>query len=263
MTKNKNGVQYHGNTPAISISNLNIRYQHKWVFDNFEFHLPLNQWTCLLGPSGTGKTSLLRFLAELPHEKGIEYSGDIITSDNKSLKGKLTYMTQQDSLLPWLNILDNVLIGFRLRNEKITNSLKHQAKTLLKRSELIGVSKLKPHQLSQGMRQRVTLVRSLIENRQIVLMDEPFSALDVITKSRIQTLAATLLAGRTVLLVTHDPLEALRLGHNVYIITGSPAKISDVIKPQGRTPRNFTDTNLLVQQARLLEMLAEDKYILN
>ena len=261
--KNKNDIQHKSNTSGISISNLNIQYQHQCVFKNFEFHLPLNQWTCLLGPSGIGKTSLLRFLAELPCGKGIEHSGNIITPNNKSLKGQLTYMTQQDSLLPWLNILDNILIGFSLRNEKITNTLKQQAETLLKKSELIGVSKLKPHQLSQGMRQRVALVRSIIENRQIVLMDEPFSALDAITKSKIQTLAATLLESRTVLLVTHDPLEALRLGHNIYIMTGSPAKISKLEKPQGKAPRNLTDTSLLVQQAKLLEMLAEDKYVLN
>ena len=144
MTKNKNDIK----TPSISISNLNVRYKHHWIFDNFEFHLPLGKWTCLLGPSGVGKTSLLRFIAGLPHEKTTKYYGHIVTPNNQSLNGKLSYMTQQDSLLPWLNILDNVLIGFSLRNERITNSLKHRAEALLKKAELVGINKLKPNQLS-------------------------------------------------------------------------------------------------------------------
>ena len=172
-------------------------------------------------------------------------------------------MTQQDSLLPWLNILDNVLIGFVLRNITITNSLKQRAKILLQKAGLININKLRTDQLSQVMRQRVALVRSLMEDRQIVLMDEPFSALDVITKSKLQNLAAKLLKNRTVLLVTHDPLEALRLGNHIYIIAGSPAKISNITTPEGSIPRNLTNTNLLMQQAELLNILAKDSNILN
>jgi len=244
--------------PAVTISKLHVRYQHHWLFNQFEFSLPAGQWTCLLGSSGISKTSLLRFIAGLKYEHDTECSGDITTSDNKPLNGRLTIMNQQDSLLPWLNVTDNVLLGFCLRHETITDDHKRRADLLLEKVGLQQVKLLKPKQLSQGMRQRVTLVRTLIEDRMVVLMDEPFSSLDAITRFKLQDLASSLLVDRTVLLVTHDPLEALRLGHNIYVLNGSPAIISGVIKPKGAIPRDIADVSLLEEQVKLLQMLTRN-----
>ncbi|MEI8055502.1 MAG: ABC transporter ATP-binding protein [bacterium] len=241
--------------PAITVSRLCISYQKLRLFDNLDFYLPAKKWTCLLGPSGAGKTTLLRFIAALPYEKNTECFGNISASDNLPLNHRVTYMAQQDLLMPWLNILDNVLIGAHLRNETITAQIEQKAINLLENAGLKNIIKLKPKQLSGGMRQRVALVRTLFEDRPIILMDEPFSSLDVITRLKLQNLAAELLANRTVLLVTHDPLEALRLGDYIYTMTGSPVKISDPIEPQGIAPRNPTDVNLLTQQAKLLQLL--------
>jgi putative hydroxymethylpyrimidine transport system ATP-binding protein len=241
--------------PAITISKLHIRYQQHWLFDQLNFHLPAQKWTCLLGPSGVGKTTLLRFVAALRYEKDTECFGEITTSDNQPLHHRITYMAQQDLLLPWLSVLDNVLIGFYLRNEKITTQLKQTALDLLEKVGLKNVSQLKPQKLSTGMRQRVALVRTLCENRPVILMDEPFSSLDVITKLKLQNLFSELLTNRTVLLVTHDPLEALRLGDYIYTMSGSPVKISDPIEPKGFAPRDPGDLNLLKQQAKLLQLL--------
>ena len=192
----------------------------------------------------------------LDYEKGTECFGDIIASDGKPLESRLAYLTQKDSLLPWLNVYDNVLLGYRLRNEKISEQLKHRACSLLEKVGLKSVSNLKPEQISSGMRQRAVLVRTLIEDRLVVLMDEPFSSLDVISRLRLQDLAATLLVNRTVLFVTHDPLEALRLGDNIYILNGMPAKITHIVHPQGKAPRDITDKALLDEQAKLFYMLA-------
>jgi putative hydroxymethylpyrimidine transport system ATP-binding protein len=244
--------------PAITISKLCIRYHKLHLFDKLNFHLPAQKWTCVLGPSGVGKTTLLRFIAALPYEKDTGCFGNISTSDNLSLNHRITYMAQQDLLMPWLNILDNVLIGVHLRNEIITAQIKQKAIDLLKTAGLKNIIELKPKQLSSGMRQRVALVRTLFEDRPVILMDEPFSSLDVITRLKLQNLAAKLLADRTVLLVTHDPLEALRLGDYIYTMAGLPVKISGPIEPQGISPRDPTNVNLLTQHAKLLQLLTKN-----
>lgn len=243
-------------SPAIDILNLCINYQHIILFDNLEFHLPAQKWTCLLGPSGIGKTTMLRFIAHLKYGKHTDCSGNITASDNKPLNNRIAYMAQQDCLMPWLNILDNVLIGTHLRNEKITPQLKQKAIQLLENVGLKNIINLKPEKLSAGMKQRVALVRTLLEDRPIVLLDEPFAAVDIITKFKLHDLAIQLLANRTVLLVTHDPLEALRLGDYIYTITGNPAKLSAPIIPENKAPRDPTEINLLKQQAQLLQLLA-------
>lgn len=243
--------------PAITITKLHIRYRNNWLFDQLDFHLPAQKWTCLLGPSGIGKTTLLRFIAGLKYDKDTECFGNILTSDNQTLHSRISYMSQQDLLMPWLNILDNVLIGAYLRHEKITSEMKQKACELLEQSGLKNITNLKPHQLSGGMQKRVGLVRTLFENRPIILLDEPFASLDVITKLQLQDLAAKLLTKRTLLLVTHDPLEALRLGDLIYIMEGSPVKVKGPIEPQGQAPRDPTDLALLKQHAELLKLFTK------
>jgi putative hydroxymethylpyrimidine transport system ATP-binding protein len=101
----------------------------------------------------------------------------------------------------------------------------------------------------------VALARTLMEDRPFVLMDEPFSAVDAITRARLQGLAAGLLVGRTVLLITHDPLEALRLGHRVHVMAGQPARLEPAIEPHGEAPRDPTDAALIRLHVELLARL--------
>ena len=112
------------------------------------------------------------------------------------------------------------------------------------------------------MRQRAALARTLMEDRPIVLMDEPFSSLDVVTRHRLQDLAAELLVGRTVLLVTHSPLEALRLGHRLYVLAGRPAVPRGPLLPRGLPPRDAADPTLLALQAELLGELTRSARLL-
>jgi putative hydroxymethylpyrimidine transport system ATP-binding protein len=167
-------------------------------------------------------------------------------------------MAQADLLLPWLTVEDNLLLGFRLRgaSRAALAERREAALALLERVGLAGSARALPHTLSGGMRQRAALARTLVEDRPIVLMDEPFSALDAITRHRLQELAAELLAGRTVLLVTHSPLEALRLGHEVRVMSGVPARLDPPLRLPGQPPRPVADPTLLAQEARLLERLA-------
>ncbi|KJB95194.1 ABC transporter [Skermanella aerolata KACC 11604] len=223
------------------------------MFDGLDFSLQGGRWTCLLGPSGVGKTTLLRLIAGLAAP---EPPTEVTAEDGGPLAGRVAYMAQQDLLLPWLSTLDNVLVGSRLRGEKISPALTGRARDLLDKVGLGDRLRAKPAELSGGMRQRVALARTLMEDRPIVLMDEPFSALDAITRLRLQEEAARLLTGRTVLLVTHDPLEALRLGHDIHVMAGQPAVIGPAISPSGPPPRPPDAPALLAGQADLLRLLA-------
>ena len=234
----------------VDVQKASLRYAGAWLFDRLDFTLHAGQWTCLLGPSGVGKSSLLRLIAGLV----VPDRGQVVCSDRQPLAPRLAWMGQQDNLLPWLTVLGNVSLGARLRGEPLDRA---GAEALLARVGLIPQRDQRPATLSGGQRQRAALARTLMEDRPVVLMDEPFSALDAITRARLQVLAAQLLAGRTVLLVTHDPLEALRLGHRIHVMAGQPARIEPPIRPAGEPPRDLHDPALLARQGELLAGLAD------
>lgn len=248
--------------PSIVITNANLSYHNTLLFKNLNLKMSGGQCTCILGPSGVGKSTLLRLIAglaisETTDTHGFAESATICADDQLPLNNRIAYMAQTDLLMPWLSILNNVLLGAKLRGEYASEKKYYREKALylLEKVGLANKSHLRPANLSGGMRQRVALVRTLLENREIVLMDEPFAAVDVITRLRLQDLAAELLRGRTVILVTHDPLEALRLGDNIHVLAGSPAQLDEPLIPKGIPPRNLADTELFHLQSELLQRL--------
>jgi putative hydroxymethylpyrimidine transport system ATP-binding protein len=234
----------------VAVRHASLRYGGAFLIRDLDFVLPGGRWTCLLGPSGVGKSSLLRMIAGLEPLD----AGEVLCTDGRPLAGRLAWMSQCDDLLPWLPVIDNVTLGARLRGEPPDHA---RALELLARVGLVPQKDQLPATLSGGQRQRAALARTLMEDRPVVLMDEPFSALDAITRARLQVLAAELLAGRTVLLVTHDPLEALRLGHRIQVMTGHPARIEGTTLPAGTPPRDLHDPALLARQGELLARLAD------
>ena len=220
------------------------------VVDDLDLTLEPGKINCLLGPSGVGKSSILKILAgfiPLPPKSSL------ICSDDRPVTGRICYMDQHDLLLPWASVLDNLVIGARLRGEAPDIG---KARDLLHRVGLADRHDARPATLSGGMRQRVALARTLMEGAPIVLMDEPFSALDAITRFRLQDLAADVLEGKTVLLITHDPLEALRLGHAIYVLSGNPVSLSEPLVPEGPIPRGPADDALKHHYSHIMTRLA-------
>ena len=249
----------------VSLKQASLSYGNNVIFQGVNLTLAGGQWTCLLGGSGVGKTSLLRMVAGLAVGRGVTTSGDVVCGDGLPLAGRLFLMSQQDQLLPWDTVLDNVLLGERLRKTsffrraQVSSEVQERAHHLLARVGLVDKAGALPQNLSGGQRQRVALAQTLMEDRPVVLMDEPFGALDAITRLNLQDLACELLQGRTVLLITHDPLEALRLGHFVFHLRGHPARLTDGIEPPGRTPRSLEDGNLMALQGQLLDRLRHEE----
>ena len=236
--------------PGLRVSGLTLRFGPLTVFENLSFEVAGGQYVALLGSSGVGKTSVLKILAGLARPT----AGRCEATDGRPLAGRVAYMGQTDLLYPWLRVIDNVMLGSRLRGEPREAG---RAMHLLERVGLAGRARALPAELSGGMRQRAAIARTLYEARPIVLMDEPFSALDTFTRARVQELSAELMAGCTVLLITHDPLEACRLGHHLIVLSGHPARLGAPIAVPGNPPRAPDDPDLLQTQGHLLRVLTE------
>lgn len=238
---------------SVRVERARLVYGGAVLFDGLDFAVAAGRWTCLLGPSGVGKSTLLRLIAGLaPADPGTR----VLCGDGGGVAGRAAYMAQQDLLLPWLDLLGNVTLGHQLRGGRVPRvDVERRAQQLLAQVGLADYARARPAVCSGGMRQRAALVRTLLEDRPIVLMDEPFSALDAITRIRLQALAAELLVGRTVLLVTHDPLEALRLGHRIFVMAGKPARIEGPLEPSGAPPRDPTAPDVVRLHHDLLERL--------
>ena len=235
--------------PALHISG-SAYFEDTCVFETLDLTAAAGQWTCLLGSSGVGKSTVLKLFAGLADQ--VRFEGDI-GADTMDLSGQVALMAQDDLLMPWLSALDNVLLGARLRGETPDTD---RAKTVLARVGLAEKASQKPSELSGGQRQRVALARTLMEDRPIVLLDEPFSALDAKTRAQMQDLACELLAGRTVLLVTHDPAEAARLGHKIILMTETATQ--EITPPKAIAPRPGSDPEVLRAQGEMLALLCDD-----
>ena len=238
------------NAPSIRVHGTHY-IDGRRLFGPIDLTLPAGQWTCVLGRSGVGKSTLLRLIADMPNAGN--FNGQISASDAGELKGRVSVMAQSDLLLPWLSVFENTVLGARLRNQEPDTE---RAKHLL---DQVGLSEhmwKKPNSLSGGMRQRTALARTLIEDRPIALLDEPFSALDASTRADMQELAAEVLKGKTVFLVTHDPAEAVRLGHRIIVLTSEA--VQDWSTPHVQPIRNQYAPETIACQASLLNHLRED-----
>ena len=208
----------------ISINNLsksyfNIKGETK-VLDNISFDLNDNDFLGIIGPSGCGKSSILNILSNLD----IEYTGKIKMKENI----RIGYMLQEDALFPWLTIYDNAILGLKIKKELTKDNILY-VNNLLKKYNLYDFKDKYPHELSGGMKQRVSLIRTLAIKPDILLLDEPFSALDYQTKITVSNDVFKIIKNenKTIILVTHDINEALKFCNKIIVLSKRPSRIKN------------------------------------
>ena len=157
------------NAIGIQLSDASLRYKDSQTptLAGMNMTIPVGKWTVLLGRSGCGKTTILRYLAGLLDDQ-VDWHGELITTDGAALHDRIAYMAQQDLLLPWLNVLDNVCLSSRFSQEQAPEQNRQRALTLLSQVGLADYADAKPAQLSGGMRQRVALARTLMQDKPLV-----------------------------------------------------------------------------------------------
>ena len=190
------------------------------VLSNISFNIQKNEIIALLGPSGCGKSTLLNILSSLEEQ----------TSGTITLNGKLGYMFQKDALLPWRNIFSNICLGLEIKKKKTNENIEY-ANQLIKKYKLNDFINNFPNQISGGMKQRVALIRTLVLKPDLLLLDEPFSALDAQTKIAVQNDVYNIIKQekKSALIVTHDIGEAIALADKIIILSDRPAKVKKIV----------------------------------
>ena len=205
------------------------------VLDGLDLRVPEGQIAAVIGPSGSGKSTLLNILAGLDRPSG----GEVRVAGS----GGVAYMPQKDLLFPWRTIEDNTILGLEVAGVK-KKAAREQVAPLFEEFGLGGFEYSYPAQLSGGMRQRAALLRTVAMNRPVLLLDEPFGALDALTRTQMQLwLAETWQRhGWTIVLVTHDIREAIFLSDTVHVLSPRPARVVrrlDIDLPRPRTAETF------------------------
>ena len=211
-------------------------YNGSPVVEDISLELPPGGFISLLGPSGAGKTTLFNVLAGVERpDAGKVFLGGV---DITGISGRVSYMLQKDLLLEYRTVLDNVILPLLIRGQK-KKAAREYAAGFFPMFGLDGYEKKYPAELSGGMRQRAALLRTCMTHNTVILLDEPFSALDAITRIRMQSWYAGI-AGQmklSTLFITHDVEEALVLSDSVYILGGKPGKITQKIEVRPCRPR--------------------------
>jgi ABC-type nitrate/sulfonate/bicarbonate transport system ATPase subunit len=222
-----------------------------------------SEFVTLVGPSGCGKSTLFNMIAGLlpPDDDGSLLFGGAPQRDGQLL-GKVSFMPQRDLLFPWRTVLDNAILALEVEGTP-RKEARERARAMLPEFGLAGFANHYPHQLSGGMRQRVALMRTFLFERDLMLLDEPFGALDALTRTRMQHWLLELWARhrRTVLFITHDIDEAILLGDKVLVMTARPGTVKSetvIDLPRPRDPSVVLTPEFIGLKQRLLAEIEEE-----
>ena len=242
----------------VSLHNISKSFKQKDnstlnIFSEINLTVNNGQLISLIGPSGCGKSTLLNIIAGIE----VQDKGDIYI--DKSLEanrlGVCGYLQQKDLLLPWRNILDNVILGSELKGENKKESL-YKAKKYLDRFGLKGFEYEYPHNLSGGMRQIASFLRTLLADQKLFLLDEPFSALDSLNRSKMQDWLLNIKKelDKTIILVTHDIDEAILLSDKIYVMSNIPAQIILTENNNAINTYDLTSEQFLILDKRIYNL---------
>ena len=242
----------------LKAENITVAYNGENTIEDINIHLNEGEIVSLLGVSGSGKTTLFNILSGLmtPDSGRVLLDGEDITAK----PGKLSYMLQKDLLLPHYTVLDNVALPLIIKGEK-KSVAREKALEHFSFFGLEGTEHKYPHQLSGGMKQRAAFLRTYLSGNGVALLDEPFSALDTITKSAVHQWYLDIMEKIKLssIIVTHDIDEAILLSDRIYILSGKPGKITDEIIIDLPKPRNNSDTvgeKFLTYKKQIIEKIA-------
>ena len=219
------------------------------ALDQISLEVPQGEFTCLIGASGCGKSTLLSLVA------GLEQP----TSGAVSVSGQVALMFQEPALFPWLTAAGNVEVALRARGIGRAERRQRTAE-LIEAVHLTGFGGKRPHELSGGMRQRVALARALAQDADVLLMDEPFGALDAMTRDLLHDELDRVRAGRqlTIVFVTHNVREAVRLGDRVVVLSSRPGRVVDEFAVPIAHPRRIDSAPVAELAARITDRLREE-----
>lgn len=230
------------------------------VLEGVDFHVGEGEFVSIIGPSGCGKTTLLNTIAglEQPGAGDVELDGAHVTHR----LGQVGYMQQKDLLMPWRTVLDNVILGLEVQGSS-RREARVRAMELVDAFGLRGFEKEYPYTLSGGMKQRAAFLRTVLVGRDVLLLDEPFGALDALTRVQMQEWLMDLWdsLGKTIVLVTHDVDEALLLSDRIYVLTSRPGRVKmmiDVHLPRPRHHTMATQEPFLAIKAQMVVALREE-----
>jgi NitT/TauT family transport system ATP-binding protein len=245
--------------PHISLRNVSVRYKSKrsnvLALDRISLEVPPRSFLGIVGPSGCGKTTLLKVLSRVLRPSSGEILLDNEPIESRNLAGEIGYVFQRPLLLPWRTAIDNTALTAEVARKDLTREQRlSEARRWLQVMKLGGFEDKLPHQLSGGMQQRVSLARALAIQPHILMMDEPFAALDEITRESLQDELLRLwgLLDTTVLFITHSIGEAVLLSQRVVVMTPRPGRIAEIIDVPFPYPRD-EDIRGSVEFARMVQ----------
>lgn len=244
-------------TSGLELSDLCKGFDGIAVLDGVTLSVAPGEIVSLIGPSGSGKSTLLGLLTGslAPESGSMLFNGVPMTRRVRPV----AYMPQRDALLPWRRALDNAAVGLEVAGMGRREARK-RADSLFEIFGLQGTQHRYPRQLSGGMRQRVSLLRTVVQEKPLLLLDEPFGALDAITRDDLQSWLLNIWAVHrwSILLVTHDIREAIRLSDRVHVLSSRPGRLVGEVHVSRDLPRDdrfFTDRRIAPLEGRLHEML--------